>query len=70
MKTIEVCCDPNQCPTYLSRYPEFWLGQQLRAAGIPLFERSLQEGVHRGVLTRETLEGGSLRFRWTDEEAA
>lgn len=67
IKSIEVVIDPQRVPDHLAPHLELWFGNLLRKAGVPLYERAIAEGPHRGSLTRETLEGGSLLFRWTDE---
>jgi hypothetical protein len=67
-KTIEVIANPMDVPQYLASNHELWFGNLLRSAGVPLSERSLKEGPRRGRLERQTLEGGSVLFRWTDEE--
>ena len=67
---IEVIADPADCPAYLKAHSGFWIGQQLRKAGIPLFERALSEGVRTGTLTTQTLESGSVLYRWSPSEAS
>lgn len=66
LKTIVVRANAADAPAYLRDHPELWFGNVLRRAGVPLFERSLSEGPHRGTLERESLPCGSVQFKWTD----
>lgn len=67
---IEVRVNPSSRPAWMAEHEALYIGNELRKAGIPLFERSLEEGPRRGSLTKEVLDDGWHLYRWTASEAA
>lgn len=67
---ISVQLHPASCPPHFANCIDLWIGNELRAVGIPVVEAALNEGVKRGALYRTDLPNGVIDFTWIPPDSA